>query len=42
MKAALKEAQKEVELEKLRAKGYDKMIDLAKPRRQIYDGIKVV
>ena len=29
LKAALKKAQKEVELEKLRAKAYDKMIDLA-------------
>lgn len=29
LKAALKKAQKEAELEKLRAKAYDKMIDLA-------------
>ena len=32
LKAALKKAQKEAELEKLRAKAYDKMIDLAEER----------
>ena len=32
LKAALKQAQKEAELEKLRAKAYDKMIDLAEER----------
>ena len=31
-KATLKKAQKEAELEKLRAKVYDKMIDLAEER----------
>ena len=32
LKAALKQAQKEAELEKLRTKAYDKMIDLAEER----------
>ena len=32
LKAALKQAQKEAELEKLRAKAYDKMIDLTEER----------
>ena len=35
LKAALKKAQKEAELEKLRAKAYDKMIDLAEERFNI-------
>ena len=35
LKAALKKAQKEAELEKLRAKAYDKMIDLAEERYNI-------
>jgi dsDNA-binding SOS-regulon protein len=35
LKAALKKAQKEAELVKLRAKAYDKMIDLAEERFNI-------
>ncbi len=35
LKAALKKAQKEAELEKLRAKAYNKMIDLAEERFNI-------
>ena len=35
LKAALKKAQKEAELEKLHAKAYDKMIDLAEERFNI-------
>ena len=35
LKAPLKKAQKEAELEKLRAKAYDKMIDLAEERFNI-------
>lgn len=35
LKAALKKAQKEAELEKLRSKAYDKMIDLAEERFNI-------
>lgn len=35
MKVALKKAQKEAELEKLRAKAYDKMINLAEERFNI-------
>ena len=35
LKASLKKAQKEAELEKLRAKAYDKMIDLAEERFNI-------
>lgn len=35
LKAALNKAQKEAELEKLRAKAYDKMIDLAEERFNI-------
>ena len=35
LKAALKKVQKEAELEKLRAKAYDKMIDLAEERFNI-------
>jgi len=35
LKAALKKAQKEAELEKLRVKAYDKMIDLAEERFNI-------